>query len=231
MVEHRHPLSPQMNEKDDLGYSIAANVFTADEVASMRLQLGDVLGAGCRGMLRHPLVSRLACAQPLLSIAQSYLDGNPRPVRAIYFDKSPGQNWLVPWHQDLTIAVSPQMDIPDFGPWSEKNGSTHVQPPNSLLEQMITLRIHLDDADESNGALKVLPGSHLQGRLGASDIEAWRRDHQEVICRARSGDVMVMRPLLLHSSGRSSSDRHRRILHIEYAGFSLPHGLSWSEQA
>ena len=40
-----------------------------------------------------------------------------------------------------------------------------------------------------------------------------------------------MRPLLLHASARSTTDRHRRILHIEYAGFPLPEGLRWHDQA
>jgi hypothetical protein len=31
-----------------------------------------------------------------------------------------------------------------------------------------------------------------------------------------------MRPLLLHASGRSTSQRHHRVLHIEYAAFALP---------
>jgi hypothetical protein len=35
--------------------------------------------------------------------------------------------------------------------------------------------------------------------------------------------------LLLHASGRSTTDRHRRILHLEYAGFDLPAGLQWHE--
>ncbi len=35
-------------------------------------------------------------------------------------------------------------------------------------------------------------------------------------------------PLLLHASSRSTSDR-RRVLHIEFAGFSLPQPLDWQE--
>jgi ectoine hydroxylase-related dioxygenase (phytanoyl-CoA dioxygenase family) len=82
------------------------------------------------------------------------------PVRAIFFDKSSGSNWLVPWHQDLTIAVASKCEAPGFGPWSVKDGIPHVQPPDELLKQMIALRLHLDDCDASNGALRVIPGSH-----------------------------------------------------------------------
>ena len=135
------------------------------------------------------------------------------------------------WHQDLTIAVTHQADVPGFGPWSTKDGVVHVQPPVELLQDMITLRLHLDDTDESNGALKVLPGSHVHGRLAAADIERLRGSISEEICRAQRGDALLMRPLILHASGRSTSDRHRRILHIEYAGNDLPDGLHWNHEA
>jgi len=179
-------------------------------------------------MLSLPWVRDLATSETLLAAVRPYLPDSPRPVRAIYFDKSPGTNWLVAWHQDLTIAVADQTDAPGFGPWSTKEGLIHVQPPVELLQNMITLRLHLDDTDESNGALRLIPGSHTQGRLAAPDIERLRSTLSEETCRASQGDALLMRPLILHASGRSTSDRHRRILHIEYAGCDLPHGLQWN---
>ena len=55
----------------------------------------------------------------------------------------------------------------EFGPWSVKDGVPHVQAPAEYLEQMLAVRLHLDDADEENGALRVLVGSHRLGRLSA----------------------------------------------------------------
>jgi ectoine hydroxylase-related dioxygenase (phytanoyl-CoA dioxygenase family) len=151
------------------------------------------------------------------------------PVRGIFFDKSAEANWLVTWHQDLTLAVRERCEVPGFGPWSVKEGVPHVQPPAECLQQMITVRLHLDDADESNGALRVLPGSHAQGRLSPEGIGEWRERVPEVTCVVRAGGALLMRPLLLHASGRSVSERHRRVLHLEYAGFDLPAGLEWHE--
>jgi hypothetical protein len=82
----------------------------------------------------------------------------------------------VAWHQDLTIAVNSQVDIPGFVPWSTKDGIPHFQSPVGLLEQMLTVRLHLDDADERNGASKVLPGTHRLGRLSAERIQTLRRE-------------------------------------------------------
>lgn len=106
-----------------------------------------------------------------------------------------------------------------------------MQPPVQLLEQMLTVRLHLDHADETNGALRVVPGSHRQGRLSQQQIESLRGQQPEHLCSAAAGDALLMRPLILHASRRVTSPRPRRILHIEYAGFELPGGLSWHEYA
>lgn len=193
--------------------------------------LGPVDGAGRRGLLGLPEVAALARSQRLTDLVRPHLASAAVPVRAIYFDKTPDTNWLVAWHQDLTLAVREVAEVPGFGPWSNKDGVPHVQPPAELLEQMLTVRLHLDDADESNGALRVLPGSHRDGRLAAEQIQEIRRTQTDVVCAAAAGDALLMRPLLLHASGRSTSARHRRVLHIEYAGFELPGGLEWYERS
>ncbi|MCW0220119.1 MAG: phytanoyl-CoA dioxygenase family protein [Prosthecobacter sp.] len=224
-------MSHALSEIEVQGYSMVPSVLSEAEAMRLVESLGAVNGAGRRGMLMVPEVRGLAESAELMSLVRPYLSGRPRAVRSIYFDKSPEANWLVPWHQDLTLAVNGRVEVAGFGPWSMKAGVTHVQPPVSLLEQMITVRIHLDAADGSNGALKVIPGSHEFGRLEASEIERIKSETPECLCCADRGDALLMRPLILHASGRSTSDRHRRVLHIEYAGFELPAGLSWNDEA
>jgi ectoine hydroxylase-related dioxygenase (phytanoyl-CoA dioxygenase family) len=160
------------------------------------------------------------------------MSGLPRSLcgRSI-LTKSPDANWLVPWHQDLTIAVRERVETPGFGPWSVKEGVPHVQPPVELLARMLAIRLHLDDADESNGALRAQAGSHRRGRLGTEEIAEWRTRGVEVVCAAAAGDALLMRPLLLHASSKSMSSRSRQVLHIEYAGFDLPGGMRWCDEA
>lgn len=211
------------------GFTRLPAVFTGEECRELAQTLGAVNGAGRRGLLEAPVVRELAFSERVVDCLQPHLAGPPRLVRAIYFDKSPGANWLVPWHQDLTFAVRERKDVPGFGPWSMKDGVPHVQPPVTLLEEVVTMRIHLDACDAENGALKVLPGTHGVGRLGAQQIQDCRNRLNEVLCAMDAGDVLLMRPLLLHASGKSTSARHRRILHLEYCGVDLPGGLEWSE--
>lgn len=127
----------------------------------------------------------------------------------------------------MTIAVQERREVPGFNAWSVKEGVPHVQPPVEVLERMQTLRLHLDDADASNGALRVLPGSHRWGRLSAEGIGGQRATIREIVCEAQVGDVLLIRPLLLHASSRATCDRTRRVLHIEYAAEELPGGLKW----
>jgi ectoine hydroxylase-related dioxygenase (phytanoyl-CoA dioxygenase family) len=204
-----------MSSIADTGFHIIPEVLTSSEVEALResLQTLKVAPGHRRLMHRVPAVGALALSAKILDLVAMAFGDGAFPVRSIFFDKTPEANWLVPWHQDLTIAVSQQMDIPGYGPWSKKDGVTHVQPSVEILESMITLRLHLDDCDETNGALRVIPGSHRHGRLSACQISEVRSRQPEVLCAARAGDALLMRPLLLHSSAEALSPSHRRIVH------------------
>lgn len=211
------------------GFVVVPQVLTKADCEELVYQLGPASGAGRRGILELAPIAKLSRSDWLLNLVRPHLSAQPRPVRGIYFDKTAATNWLVTWHQDLTIAVRDKIEVPGFGPWSNKDGVPHVQPPVSLLEQMLTVRLHLDDCDESNGALHFIADSHKSGRLSASDIQQMRTQQLDTVCSVAAGDALLMRPLLLHSSGRSRTAGHRRVIHIEYASFDLPNGLQWHE--
>jgi ectoine hydroxylase-related dioxygenase (phytanoyl-CoA dioxygenase family) len=220
-----------IHEIDELGFARVSDVLDPVTRHEMLSILGPVPGAGRRGLLALPAVIALARSAQILDLVRPHLPAEPVPVRAIFFDKSPDANWLVPWHQDLTLAVQARAQVPGFGPWSAKDGIPHVQPPTKYLEQMLTFRLHFDPADESNGALRVLPRSHRLGRLSSQRIQELRDGQPDFLCSVNAGDALLMRPLLLHASGRSTSTGHRRVLHIEYAAFTLPPELNWHEAA
>ena len=147
-------------------------------------------------------------------------------VRGLYFDKPPGQSWALPWHRDKTIAVKEHDPIGEFKKPTTKAGVPHVEAPPSILDTMLTARIHLDDMTELNGPLRVIPGSHVQ----SSDSSF--SDQTAVTLSCASGDALLMRPLLLHSSGHSEAghDMHRRILHLEFAPSpTLPAPYGWHD--
>lgn len=181
-------------------------------------------------MSRSSRVSELAHSSKLISLVEQLTGRRAFPVRAIFFDKTPTSNWKVPWHQDLTIAVKERIETEGFGPWSMKEGLCHVQPPVAILESMIAIRLHLDDCSEANGALRVIPRSHLKGELTSTEIAEMTSAGEVVTCEVSKNGALAMRPLLLHASSPATSPSHRRVLHIEYACDSLPSGLQWFEQ-
>ena len=184
---------------------------------------------GARNLLRDvPAVRALAVSVAVRSMIQTILGTEAFAVRGLFFDKTPAANWMVDWHQDRAIAVCEQRDVPGFTRWTVKAGVPHVQPPVTVLEQMLTVRLHLDDTDNSNGALRVIPGSHRVGIIHENEINTWTRRDPPATCLVARGGAMVMRPLLLHASSKATRPAHRRVLHLEFASQSLPGGLEWA---
>ncbi|RKR81734.1 phytanoyl-CoA dioxygenase PhyH [Mucilaginibacter gracilis] len=149
-------------------------------------------------------------------------------TKAIYFDKPPQSNWFVAYHQDLTISVDRKAEIAGFSAWTVKQNQFAVQPPLAILQNNFTIRIHLDDTDEHNGALKVVKGSNLKGIYRPDAID-WAAESEE-ICQVNKGGVMVMSPLLLHASNRSTNSEPRRVIHIEFSNSELPPPINWAEK-
>ena len=111
---------------EEHGFAIVPRVLRQTEQRQFVQALGPVNGAGRRGVLGVATVAQWAYSTRLRRLVRPHLPSEPRPVRAIYFDKSTDANWLVPWHQDLTLACSAQVHAPGFGPWSTKEGVPHV---------------------------------------------------------------------------------------------------------
>ena len=183
---------------------------------------------GVRDLLNlSSTIREFSQSRTVREIAENFLGKDAKVVRAIYFDKTPDANWKVPWHQDLTIAVREKLGVEGFTAWTQKVGIYHVQPPVEILKKMLTLRFHLDDADENNGALKVVPKSHKKGRLSAEEIINVRKANETSLCSVKKGDCLILRPLLVHSSSAGLNPKNRRVIHFEFSADELPNGLNW----
>lgn len=193
---------------------------------------GGVSNYGLRDLMNKlPSIRGLAISMPLLKIVKEILGESAKPVRSVFFDKLPGANWNVAWHQDTSIALKRKYEVRGFAPWSEKQGVVHVEPPAEYLANTLTLRIHLDRADRDTGALRVVAGTHRDGRVSSKDIVGIVEKSQVVECIANPGDILLMSPLLFHSSRKAVNPSHRRIIHIEYSAMALPNPLEWYECA
>ena len=215
------------------GFAIVKPFLSSPEVEAL---IGEVesstRNSSRRGGTRDiadvsPQIAALAEHRVVRQLVEDILGKNSFVVRATFFDKTETSNWKVPWHQDVTIAVACRADVPDYGPWSTKADVLHVQPPASVLQRMVTVRIHLDACPAFNGALRVMPGSHVLGKLNQNLVEPHVREGDAVICEVDAGGALVMRPLLLHASSPAQEPLHRRVVHFDFAKGELDGGLQW----
>jgi len=157
------------------GYIIIDDVFNAVEIQQILDLINDAdtsnptfrksadLFAIRQFLKEIPAVKPIILKSVLTEIIESIFGKGYFPVKSIYFDKPEQSNWFVAWHQDMTIAVSNKADLPGFSNWTVKQNQFAVQPPVEILENNFTIRIHLDNTNECNGALKIVPGSHING--------------------------------------------------------------------
>jgi hypothetical protein len=70
----------------------------------------------------------------------------------------------------------------------------------------------LDDMDESNGATRVIPGSHRLGRVPPKGLVRRDAEHPQArSIQARAGDVIVFSAHLWHAGSKNLSGASRRI--------------------
>ena len=180
-----------------------------------------------RAWLTHAWCQRLAISLKQHAALADIVAPTSVAVQCTLFEKSPDNNWLVSLHQDLSVPVRERVEDNESSGWSMKDGSLFVQPPVSILESLVALRVHLDDCGAESGALRLVPGSHRFGRLDVRRAAALRDEHGEVTPAVERGGVLAMRPLLLHASSKAVMPSFRRVLHFLLGPPNLPHGLRW----
>jgi phytanoyl-CoA dioxygenase PhyH len=223
----RHKIERAMT---DLGFSIIENVLSAKECELLaKAVCGAPCRAGARNLMTNPAVLSLAYDSRMLQIATQTLGTWALPFRATLFDKSSASNWHVLWHQDRALPLMNRVESDEWGPWSTKCGLLYALAPAWALERIIALRIHIDACTDTNGPLRVIPGSHTTGVMSAARIFTMVNEVRSAPCVVGRGGVLTMRPLLVHSSSKATSNLSRRVLHIEYADrFDFRNGLHLS---
>lgn len=222
------------------GFTVLDSIYTTGEVENILRQISQAntdketfrksngLFAIRQFLKEVPWVADAIFNYNLKTVLKELLGDKYFVVKSIYFDKPQTSNWYVSYHQDLTISVDKKLDLKEFEFWTIKQNQFAVQPPIDILQSVVTVRIHLDSTDENNGALRVVPKSHLKGIYRPETID-WSIE-REVNCNVDKGGIMLMKPLLLHSSGRTTNNKQRRVIHIEFSNQELPNGLNWSER-
>jgi ectoine hydroxylase-related dioxygenase (phytanoyl-CoA dioxygenase family) len=233
-------LQKHKNKINESGFTIINNIFSDEEIERISDAIQNIdtsketfrksedLFAIRQFLKEIPEVKDLISNDNIKTVIKEIFGENYFVVKSIYFDKPEKSNWYVAYHQDLTISVDKKDELPNFGSWTTKQNQFAVQPPLNILENVYTIRIHLDDTDENNGALKVVPKSHTKGIYRPETID-WNVETEE-ICKVDKGGIMIMKPLILHGSNKTTNGRKRRVIHIEFSDLELPEELNWSER-
>ncbi|MBC3847840.1 phytanoyl-CoA dioxygenase family protein [Winogradskyella echinorum] len=228
-----------INELKNIGYTKLDNLYSKGEInditnyieafniANNYIQTANQLFAIRQLLKVIPGLKKALSNKNLIQLLNLHFESNYFLTKAIYFDKPPNSNWFVPYHQDLSISVTTKADIDGYSNWTTKKDVYGVQPPINILENTITIRIHLDDTTKDNGALKVVPKSHSNGVIRKGS-KYWNMDKQD-ICEINKGGVMLMKPLLLHASDRTINNQRRRVIHLEFNSNELPNPIKWYE--
>jgi len=212
------------------GFVVLPGMLDAGELQVVDSALNGVTAgrSGARQMLALDWCTALAKNVRQQLVAAGLIPFDHVAVQCTFFEKSREHNWLVSLHQDMSIPVRCRVDNAELTGWSEKDGGLYVQPPVVVLEQLVALRLHIDECGADDGALKVVPGSHGKGRLREVDKTLIRDELGELLCPVAAGGGMAMRPLLLHASSKATGCSSRRVLHFLFGPTRLRFGLEWA---
>jgi len=217
------------------GFGILNHVYTKRDIRKLKGRLDKYIrehneqAFGMREVLiKMPELKDILFNRNFKKLIKS-IDKDVFLTKAIYFDKSPQDNWYVTWHQDVPINVSEKIEVEGFTSWTNKKGVISVCPTEKISKNTFAMRIHLDDTTIKNGALKVIPGSHNK-RLNDDEIKLITANSIPFTSEVASGGVQLLKPLLLHASAKTKSQQRRRVLHLEFSTIELPNDLQYAER-
>jgi ectoine hydroxylase-related dioxygenase (phytanoyl-CoA dioxygenase family) len=196
------------------GWALVSTGVAPEVLEELRETIFTDGAAGRRCLLDEPLVRNVARGLKAELIAAGILSRSAVAIQAIAFDKTPDTNWKVAWHQDVMFPFGKAATREGYAIPTKKSGVDFARPPLAVLEDMLAVRLHCDDCDETNGPLRVVPGSHRLGLIPSD--ECGTRATSSVPCLAQKGEALLMKPLLLHASSQATEPKHRRVLHVVY---------------
>jgi hypothetical protein len=222
------PDATERSQFDRDGFTQIESALDAAECAALADVASEAAGEGARNLLSLAWCATLAEKLRNGAAIGQHIPSTHDAVQCTFFQKSQGHNWLVPFHQDVSIPVAERVAEPSLSGWSQKDGVLFVHAPLEVLEQLVAVRLHLDVCREGDGPLRVIPATHRMGRLSSDTCMTLRKQLAEVVCAAECGDALVLRPLTLHASSKANGRSQRRVLHFLFGPATLPFGLRWA---
>jgi ectoine hydroxylase-related dioxygenase (phytanoyl-CoA dioxygenase family) len=218
--------SKQVDAYNQNGYVVVENVVDAATRDAIKAVIADLI-AKARGLtthndvydlepshtpesprvrrikkptLMHPIFDRLVKSPNMVAILQALLGPNVRLHGSKLNMKDPEYGSPVEWHQDWAFYPHTNDDL-------------------------LAIGVMLEDIDEENGALLVIPGSHrgpvydhhVDGRFcGAMDPTRKEVDFSKAVsCTGKAGSCSFHHVRLVHGSAENRSKRPRPLMLYE----------------
>jgi phytanoyl-CoA hydroxylase len=220
----------QLDFYDDNGYLLIKSLWSKEDMDLMRKDMDDLADGHFTNKLdqhHHRSLGRAHRGKKMCDIGDALLRERAVPIGSISFFCKPNNPLELGslWHQD-------------------NYGGKTTDGKNYL-----NLAIAIDDADKTNGALKVIPGSHKLGMLPCNPKPNFARDEEGRLYQCapigndcelpedlpivqleyNSGDILAVNGLLIHTADRNDHPtRWRRTIYFVYIKNGEPFWPGWT---
>ena len=204
----------QITKYNELGYLSKIDIFTKEEAESIKINFDSLSQkAKAKGHNSYaingwhntlPMLYKIISDSRISDVMQDLLGENLICWASHFFCKEPYSKETVAWHQDIS-----------YWPMSES--------------KTITVWLAIDDVDESNASMKVIPKSHLHGQINFNKSEESEKNvldqsinnpedygSSPVSINLKAGQIEVHSDLLIHGSGANNSNKRRTGLTMRF---------------
>lgn len=219
----------EIQQFNDKGFICPLDIFSPSETNSNRKTFDLLMAeAATKGgdsysingwHSTHPAVYDIVTDERIVDCVQDVIGANVICWGTHYFCKMPNDGKRVSWHQDASY-------------WPLTPSKT------------VTVWLAIDDTDAENGAMQVVPGSHLHGQiayetskkkeaniLGQTALNPLNYGHPPNLLEMRAGQISLHTDLLLHGSEPNRSHRRRCGLTIRYVPAEVRALNGWNGNA
>lgn len=212
--EPRHLSGEQVRQYNERGYVFPIDIFSASEIEAIRSYFDELLPqALAAGWNSYELTNwhkhcrgvwDIVTDSRIIDVMEDMLGETVILRHSHFFAKLPGDGMRVSWHQDASYwPLTPS--------------------------KVVSAWLAIDDVDLGNGAMQVIPGSHLNAQVAFRDSAEEERNvlnqtveqpeafgDPPVALELRAGQISLHSDWVLHGSEPNESTRRRCGLAMRY---------------
>ena len=224
-----HLTTGQIEQYNDKGYVLPIDIFSSSEIESIRDYFDELLPKATEaGWNSYELTNwhkhcqgvwDIVTDSRIIDIMEDMLGETVILRHSHFFTKLPGDGMRVSWHQDASYwPITPS--------------------------KVVSAWLAIDDSDVGNGAMQVIPGSHLNAQFAFRDSTEDERNvlnqtvenpenfgDPPVALELKAGQISLHSDWILHGSDPNESNRRRCGLAMRYLSKDVRAYNGWNENS